>query len=114
MACEVSRIAYLVGKDKPSSGYSTLHGFPPQVIRRGGALLDEPQHAAVDRAKKTHPYRENLGCNFVSSIERAENKTLLRQTTFVPRRCAVGDTPLRVIRLIAVGQIHHFFRIPLP
>ena len=31
MACEVSRIAYLGGKDKPSSGYSTLHGFPPQV-----------------------------------------------------------------------------------
>src|ERR1700733_6519418 len=72
---------YARSKDQSLGNNPPAFGLLPQVANRGGIILPQPQHAAVDRQQQAHPDIEYRRSNFVVIIETAKYKPALGQPT---------------------------------
>src|SRR5262249_47003179 len=75
-----------------------------QIGYSSGADLPQPQNAVRRRFQKPHPKLKHCRRDLVGIIERAENKSTLRQSAFLARRRARRYRPAIVASEIAVRQ----------
>ena len=86
MPCQVLRQGHTRCKHQPFRRHSPGLRLPTQVGRRKTVAFQEPQHAPGNGLQQPHPHVEHLGRDLVAVVERAEDKPLLRQPAFGPRR----------------------------
>src|ERR1700751_1786845 len=63
-------------------------------------IIEEPEHAAVNRPQNTHPGIEYAGQDLDGFVETAKDKGAIRQAKLGPCHGLVADPPTIVVRLI--------------
>src|SRR6266478_798299 len=81
-----------------------------QIARDLRVCLEQPQYAAGDRAKQTHPDIEECRRDLVTVVETAEHQPLGRQSNIPSRRAGIRHLTPSVVRLIAAGKMNQPFR----
>jgi len=74
-----------------AGGDAARLGMAAEIVRRGGIVMQQPQHAALDPAQQPHPGIEHRRPDLVAVVERAEHEAARRQAGLGAARCALGD-----------------------
>ena len=78
-----------------------------RLARGGVVVLQQPQHAAVDRGEDAHPRRERRRRDLVGVVEAREHERPSSGRPCAARVVARADRALAVVGLVAVRQAHH-------
>src|SRR6266849_2159079 len=76
-------------KDQPAGIDAAFFRLRTQIARDLRVCLEQPQYAAGDRAKQTHPDIEEYRRDLVTVVETAEHQPLGRQSKIPSRRAGV-------------------------
>src|SRR6266403_1879844 len=85
-------------------------GLPAQVLGRPIVVAQQPEDAPRHGFEKAHPDIEERRRQLVVVVEAAEYECPLRQPAFLTRWRASRNLSLRVVDLIAFGQVNQPFR----
>src|ERR1700682_6267038 len=97
-------------KDQPAGIDAAFFGLRTQIARDLRVCLEQPQYAAGDRAKQTHPDIEEYRRDLVTVVETAEHQPLGRQSNIPSRRAGIRHLTPSVVHLIAAGKMNQPFR----
>ena len=76
-----------------------------QIALGAGIGPQQPQDAAVDLLQNSHPNVEHGRSDLVVVVEAAEDEPVLRQPGVAPARRERRNRSLRVVDLVAIGQV---------
>src|SRR6266568_4455204 len=77
-------------------------GLFAQVRLRIAAVLQQPKHAALDRAQKPHPDIEYRWGDLIVVVEAAKHEPFIWQSSLAPGRRALRGCPPGVVDLVAI------------
>src|SRR5450755_3955075 len=97
-------------KDQPAGIDAAFFGLRTQIASDLRVCLEQPQYAAGDRAKQTHPDIEEYRRDLVTVVETAEHQPFGRQSNIPSRRAGIRHLPPSVVHLIAAGKMNQPFR----
>jgi hypothetical protein len=79
-------------------------GLAEEIVLDEAVCVQEPQDRSRNRRQEAHPDIEKRRRYFVGIVERAENKTLIRQPAFGTGRRDIRNQPLGVVWLVAMRE----------
>ena len=97
------------GEHQPAAVYAARLRFPAEIGLGALIVQPQPQHAAFDPGKQSHPDIEFGRRKFVAVVERTEDDTVFRQSQLPAREHPLGGGAPVVRGEIAVRQIEDFF-----
>src|SRR6202158_2285357 len=97
-------------KDQPAGIDAALFRLGTQIAGDLRVCLEQPQYAAGDRAKQTHPDIEEYRRDLVTVVETAEHQPLGRQSKIPSRRAGIRHLTPSVVHLIGAGKMTQPFR----
>src|SRR5260370_20160151 len=97
-------------KDQPAGIDAAFFRLGTQIASDLRVCLEQPQYAAGDRAKQTHPDVEEYRRDLVTVVETAEHQPLGRQSNIPSRRAGIRHLTPSVVHLIAARKMNQPFR----